>query len=107
MTLKELHAHWKEYAIKFDDDFGYGIRSLKDIFMICWGEKFGGLLFDTGGEQGSPAYLLKSDDNNNCYSKKDWNAPPNESWIKVGRFIKIVSKKSKTKKQKKQRFSTR
>jgi len=62
MTLAELKDNWQKYGV----DIQGQIRPLKDCFVICWGpmpDIPDALLFDTGGEQGAPAYALKVGEN--------------------------------------------
>lgn len=85
MTREELKDTWKEYAIVSID--GKKRKSMKEIAVICLGKYRGGLLFDTGGSQGASAYIFKSDEDDNCYQKTDWD--DDESWELIGRFEKL------------------
>ena len=87
MTLGTLKKNWKKYAIKKSQKAK--AVPLKDLFAVCWGETNGGLLFDAGGEQGAPACILKSDENDFCYEKTDWNLPDDKGWKRIGRFEKL------------------
>ena len=86
MTLDELQKHWKDYTLVALD--GAKKYPMRDAFMLCLGPCRGGLLFDTGGPQGAPAYILKCDEHDNCFVKTDWNAPDAEAWEKCGVFQK-------------------
>lgn len=83
MTLDELKNNWRDYAIERGDK----IIPLKSLFAICLGEDSGGLLFDTGNKEGD-AYILKSDENDNCYQKVKWDVSDNEGWKLIGKFVR-------------------
>ncbi len=85
MKMDTLKENWKEYKLIQTS----GEVNLKDVFMLCYGYYKGGLLFDVGGEQGAPAYILKPDDRNNCYG---FNSYSNE-WVKVGKLKRIGNNK--------------
>jgi hypothetical protein len=63
MTNDELHKNWQDYGVQIAGE----VRPLKDHYCICWGwiERYKGLLFDVGGEQGAPAAILRVDENDN------------------------------------------
>lgn len=86
MTLEELKNTWKEYVLVSID--GKKRKPMKEIAMMCLGELAGGLLFDAGGPQGASAWIFKSDEDNNCYQKTDWEAGAEEGWELIGRFEK-------------------
>jgi hypothetical protein len=79
MTNDEFEKDWRSYSIECDDGV---IICLKDKMMICWGTVEDGLFFDTGGEQGSPAYLLKVEGNDLFQKDND------EKWEKLGKLVK-------------------
>ena len=87
MTNDEFRKHWRDYALEQLD--GNPTVKLADEFMLCLGPMCGGLLFDTGGPQGAPAYILKVDDQNNCYIKTDWNSPNDAAWRLFGKLVKL------------------
>ena len=82
MTLEELQRDWKNYKIIISD--GTEVK-MADILMVCRGSVKDGLLFDSGGEQGSPALVLKPDEEDNCYMLNT-----DGGWDKMGKFVKIV-----------------
>ena len=84
MTLDELLKDWKEYDLVSAD--GTVRKAMKDIAMLCMGPFKGGLLFDAGGPQGAPAWILKPDAQGNCWLKTDWDAPDDQAWELAGRF---------------------
>jgi len=62
MTLADLKDNWQKYGVDIQGE----IKPLKECFVICWGSTPDipdALLFDTGGEQGAPAYTLKVSEN--------------------------------------------
>ena len=82
MKMDTFKEKWKEYKLVFERG---GERNLNDVFMVCLGNYKGGLLFDVGGEQGAPVYILKTDSKNNCYGL-DVHI---DEWIKMGKLKKI------------------
>ena len=87
MTLVDFQLHWHEYGFVAIDGKAKGkTLRLKDLFMICWGEFKGGLLFDAGGPQGAPAFVLKVDADDNLYAR---SGPKKRDWRFVGRLVKI------------------
>jgi hypothetical protein len=109
MTLKYLKENWQKLSIHINDKDGsvYTI-ALKERFMLCVPsealvfsdpsniKKNCGkcLLFDTGGEQGNPAYLIKSDRHNNCLVFDV------DKWTKIGKLVEIKSNERKRKRLK-------
>ena len=87
MTLREFQEHWKDYEIVSSNGKAHAV--LKDLFMICWGEMKGGLLFDAGGPQGAPAAIIRVDEQNVCYLKRDWDAPADQGWVRIGLLKKL------------------
>ena len=85
MTQDEFLAHWQEYKLILPN--GKEII-LKEMFFVCF-KMNGGLLCDTGGPQGAPAYLLKTDEHNNCFIKTDWSASDGEAWELCGKLEKL------------------
>ena len=87
MTLNYLQMHWQEYGFVAVDGQAKGkTLRLKDLFMICWGEFRDGLLFDAGGPQGAPAFVLKVDADDNLYAR---SGPGKRDWRLIGRLVKI------------------
>lgn len=85
MTLEELRDRWKDLAIDLTD--GTRVR-MADIAMLAYGGEIdGGILFDSGGEQGNPAWLLKPDEHDQCWQKFWISAPAGEGWQVVGKFV--------------------
>lgn len=68
MTNKQLIKTWKNYSIEFKTS--KEIKKLTDLFLICWGEtnmeEEKVVVFDQGGEQGSPGLFCQCDEDNNC-----------------------------------------
>lgn len=87
MTLEELQKSWKDYALVQMKNST--TVPLNDVFMLCAGPMRGGLLFDTGGAQGAPAYVLKVDKNDDCWAKTDWQAPDDSGWELIGKLVKL------------------
>lgn len=85
MTLDEFQENWKQYKLVLLN--GKEII-FKDSFWICF-KTSGGLMFDTGGPQGSPGYIFKTDEQNNCFVKTDWRAPRDEAWKLCGKLEKL------------------
>lgn len=62
ITNDDLKANWKKLGVEIN---GTVVR-LDERAMICWGwdEEWGGLIFDTGGPQGAPCYIWRTENNN-------------------------------------------
>lgn len=89
MDLKTFQDTWQEFEVTLE---GGQTFALKDRFFLCIGPHAGGLLFDTGGPQGAPAYTLKVDEDDNLWirSKAPGDGPEEEAWTKVGPLTKIA-----------------
>lgn len=89
MDLKTFRDSWQEYEVTLED--GQKI-ALKERFFLCLGAFDGGLLFDTGGPQGAPAYTLKTDEDDCLWirTKAPGDGPEEEAWTKVGPLTKIA-----------------
>lgn len=61
MTTAGLLVDWQKYGV----DIQGTIKPLKEAFMLCcpYTPIPGTILFDTGGPQGAPAYVLKVGEN--------------------------------------------
>ena len=86
MTLDELKANWRLYAVELP---GGKVRPLKEMFVICWGNFLDGLLFDPGGEQGAEGMILKTDEEGNCYVYTDPDAEGEARWTIQGKFVRL------------------
>ena len=94
MTNKQLIKKWKRLSIAFNTEKIK--RPLCEIFMICWGEtevevdgkKEQVVLFDTGGEQGSPALHCNSDKNDVCWAFGYNSKTKAYTKAKIGKFVK-------------------
>ena len=95
MTNKQLIKKWKRLSLKFKTE--KITKSLSEMFLVCWGEKeieMGDnkkekvVIFDTGGEQGSPVLYCNVDKDNNCWAFA-WNSKTN-TFVKsnIGKFVK-------------------
>ena len=94
MTNKQLKRDWRKFSIKFKSSGE--VKPMTDMFLICWGgttmdldgksEKV--VVFDQGGEMGSPALFCQSDKYDICWAF-GWNEEKKTS-IKtnIGQFIK-------------------
>ncbi len=95
MTNAQLITCWKRLGIKFNTT--KEVRPLTEMFAVCWGEseteidgkKQKVVVFDEGGEQGSPALFCKTDNKDTCWvccwdGKKKTGVTAN-----VGKFVKI------------------
>ena len=94
MKNKTLITNWKKYSIQFK--ISQEIKKMDDMFMICWGEKeidIDGtkeklVIFDEGGEQGSPSLWCHSDKNNLCWAFA-WDSNKKKAVkINIGKFVK-------------------
>lgn len=63
MSNDELKENWQKYALETIDGV---VLPLKNHYVMCWGwvSEYGGLLFDTGGEQGATAHVFKVEGDN-------------------------------------------
>lgn len=92
MTTEDLKNNWQKYGVELPPTSAIAvdpIRPLKEIFMLCWGPDpltSDALLFDTGGEQGAPAYLLKVGDGDTLVSVNPAN--PAETTV-LGKLIHL------------------
>lgn len=62
MTNEQFHKDWMKYGVRIAGE----MKPLKDHYCVCWGwiEQYKGMLFDTGGEQGATAHVLRVEDEN-------------------------------------------
>lgn len=98
MTNKSLIKNWKNLSLTFKTE--NLTKSLEEMFMVCWGEttielegkKMPVVVFDCGGEMGSPALFCYSDSNDTCWSV-GWDSK-NDKMVKanIGKFIKNKKK---------------
>ena len=98
MTNKELIDSWKTLSIEFNSGL---TQKMVDMFLLCWGEtkmdmegnKESVVVFDQGGEMGTPALFCQSDVDDNCWAF-GWNEEKKTGVkSKIGKFIK--NKKTK------------
>ncbi|OGC37757.1 hypothetical protein A2V54_00615 [candidate division WWE3 bacterium RBG_19FT_COMBO_53_11] len=93
MTLDELKANWRLYAVELPDGTR---RPLKEMFVICWGNFLDGLLFDHGGQADEKlcealgeGMVLKTDEEGNCYALSNPDAPAEKAWTLQGKFVRL------------------
>ncbi|MEK7067190.1 MAG: hypothetical protein AAB950_00090 [Patescibacteria group bacterium] len=96
MTLDELYRDWRKYAIDLLECSDQVL--LSDAYMLCIKYE-DGLLFDSGGERGSPAIILKCDDEGLCYCKTFdgdghsqrnlFYSPDENGWALIGKFARM------------------
>lgn len=99
MTNKSLVKNWKNLSLKFKTEGA--TKPLTDMFMICWGEtpveldgkKMSVVVFDCGGEAGSPALFCYSDADDTCWCV-GWDSK-NDKMVKanIGTFLKTKKEK--------------
>jgi len=98
MTNQELVTNWKSLGLKFVKK--RKIHKLADVFMICWGEckdemelkdgsKVKVVIFDTGGEMGSPSLWCHSDAEDNCWEMGFDPKSKKSIERNIGKFVKI------------------
>jgi len=94
MTNKQLIKKWKHLSLTFNTEKLK--RPLTEMFLICWGEtevevdgkKEKVVLFDTGGEQGSPALHCNSDKDDVCWAFGYNSKTKTYAKAKIGKFVK-------------------
>ena len=102
MTLEELQKNWKDYALV--QTGGNPTVLLRDAFMLCLGPFEGGLLFDTGGAQGAPAYVLRPDENDACWVR---TGPGDQDWQLMGKLVRLPDPDGQGDKKKPKKKKTR
>ena len=98
MTNKDIVTNWKTLGIKLKKH--RTIKKLSDVFMLCWGEcqdelelndgsKRKVIIFDTGGEMGSPSLWCHSDDQDNCWEVGFDPETKKSNERIIGKFVKV------------------
>jgi hypothetical protein len=98
MTNKDIVTNWKTLGVLLEGE--KEPQKLVEHFMLCWGEvqqpieledgkKVSVVIFDTGGEQGSPSLWCHSDEQDNCWELY-FDPKDEKSKEKViGKFVKL------------------
>lgn len=98
MTNKDIVTNWKTLGILLDGD--PEVKPLAKHFMLCLGEcqdelelndgsKKKVVIFDTGGEMGSPSLWCHSDDQDNCWEVGFDPKTEKSTEIIIGKFVSI------------------
>ena len=98
MTNKEIVTNWKTLGVLLEGETEP--KSLAEHFMICWGEvsepmelfdgkKVSVIIFDTGGEMGSPSLWCHSDEQDNVWELYFDEESQKSKEKVIGKFVKI------------------
>ena len=102
MTNQDIVTNWKTLGVLLNGE--KEPQKLVNHFMLCWGEvqdpielfdgrKVNVVIFDSGGEMGSPSLWVHSDDEDNCW---ELYFDPSDEKSKekcIGRFVKVEEQK--------------
>ena len=97
MMNEEIVTNWKSLSVLLDGETTP--HKISEHFMLCWGECQDGIemvdgtkvkvvIFDTGGEMGSPSLWCHSDEEDNCWELYVDAESQKSKEKKIGKFVR-------------------